>query len=187
MDRLVLQRARNGVLQLLVILCTAGVAEMARAQEPQGSQHQVHGDWVVRCVSRKDAPPCDMVQVLTHKETRRPIMVFSIGHAGQQEQFGVRIGVPLGVLVSGGAVVRIDDKEELRDFKFTRCLATECQIEALLEPDKLQSFRQGERGFLAILNAEGKPLILPLSLKGFTIAMEEVATRNRSWAKDHGK
>ena len=30
----------------------------------------------------------------------------------------MRIGVPLDVMVSGGVVVRIDDKEEFPDFKF---------------------------------------------------------------------
>ncbi|MCO6181008.1 invasion associated locus B family protein [Ciceribacter sp. RN22] len=167
------------VFTLLLTLAAAGAVS---AQGTDGTRNQAYGDWSLRCVQRNDAPPCDMLQVVSNKDGQ-PVMVFSIGHAGRREEYGVQIGVPLGVLVSGGALLRIDDKDEIKDLKFTRCLPTGCQIEARLGPDRLEPLRRGGRGIIAVLNGQGKPLIFPVSLKGFTAAMEAMVAKNRSWAK----
>lgn len=164
---------------LLSSLAAAGVVS---AQSPAGTENQTYGDWTVRCGEHDNAPPCDMLQVVFDKE-KQPVMILSIGHAGHQEQYGLQIGVPLGVLVSGGVLLRIDDNDEIQGLKFTRCLSTGCQIEARLAPDRLESLRRGKRGILAILDGGGQPVVFPISLKGFAASMDVVATKNRSWAQ----
>lgn len=152
--------------------------EAARAPD-QTSEN--YGDWTVRCVARTDLPPCDMIQVATTTGTNEQVMRFSIAHAGKEETYGVQILVPLGVLVSGGVLVRIDDKTDVDGLKFTRCEAAGCFIEALMGSDKLAPLRRGEKGVVAVLNRNGEPLAMPVSLKGFAAAMDAMAARNRAW------
>lgn len=176
-------QARIRSLGLLAVLSIAATTVAGAAQNAQDPQNQVSGNWTVRCVSREGAPPCDMFQIVSDKNSHQPLMIFSIGHAGRQEQYGLQIRVPLGVLISGGAVIRIDNKAEIKELKFTRCTSTGCLIEARLDPAKLQPFRQGGRGFLAVLDGRGKPLLFPISLNGFTGAIDSMTAKNQAWAK----
>jgi invasion protein IalB len=167
---------------VFIVLAAGGMTTLSRAEDNKG-EHKVHGAWTVRCLQRKDAPPCDMVQVVSKKETKQPVMVFSIGYAGKEDRYGARIGVPLGVLVSGGVAIRIDDKDVIDELKFVRCMPTGCQIEGQFEPASLEALRRGQEGGLAMLNGAGKLVVLPISLNGFSAAMDEMVAADKAWAQ----
>lgn len=147
-------------------------------------EREVFGDWAVRCVAREALPPCDMVQFATDRESGAPVMQFSVAHAGRKPSYGIQIMVPLGVRLAGGIAIRVDDEPAIADFKFTRCETTGCFIERVVRADVLEPFKAGDAGVLAVIDRAGKPLVIPLSFKGFTKALTTMTTRNRAWANN---
>ena len=162
----------------LLVLGWAGSPGDAVAQQ----QNEVHEDWSVRCVERESLPPCDMVQFVTHNENGEPVMQFSVAHAGHEDHYGIQIMVPLGVRLSPGVAIRIDDGSLLDGFQFTRCEVAGCFIERLATADVLKPFQAGNAGVLAVLDRRGQPMVIPLSFKGFTRALAAMTERNRQWA-----
>jgi invasion protein IalB len=178
-------------LSLGLLTLTAGYAGIGHAAEPApkapDQSADVYGDWTVRCAAREGVPPCEMVQIATNNTTREQVMRISIAHAGQAQSLGVQMQVPLGVLLTGGVLVRVDDKQTVGEFQFTRCEAMGCLIESVVKPETLAPFRTAEKGILAVMDRQGKPLVLPLSFNGYSAAMDAMSSKNILWAKDAKK
>lgn len=51
-----------------------------------------------------------------------------------------------------------------------------------MQPDELQPFKAGIAGVLGVIGANGQPMTMPLSFKGFTEALRVMTDRNRNWA-----
>lgn len=178
-------------LSLGLLALTAGYAGTAQAAEPApkapDQSSDVYGDWTVRCAAREGVPPCEMMQVATNNTTREQVMRISIAHAGQAQSLGVQMQVPLGVLLTGGVLVRVDDKQTVGNFQFTRCETTGCLIESVVTPETLAPFGTAQKGILAVLDRQGKALVLPLSFNGYQAAMDAMSSKNIRWAKDAKK
>ena len=159
----------------LALGCGAAVAAPSQRME-------TYEDWTVRCVERENLPPCDMVQFATERDSGEQVMQVSIAHAGKENAYGVQIRVPLGVLLDRGAVIRVDAEEPLTGFTFTRCHASGCYIERIMQPDELTPFKTGIEGVLGVIGADGRPMTLPLSFRGFSEALRVMADRHRDWA-----
>jgi invasion protein IalB len=178
-------------LSIGIWLLTSGLFGEANAAEPlqapapkaPDQSSDVYGDWTVRCVAREGVPPCEMAQIAANNTTHEQVMRISIAHAGQSESLGVQIQVPLGVLLTGGVLVRVDDKQTVGNFQFTRCEANGCLIEGVVTPETLAPFRKASKGILAVLDRQGKPLVLPLSFEGYEAAMDAMSSKNIRWAK----
>ena len=105
-----------------------------------------------------------------------------LAHAGRQAAYGVQIMVPLGVRLTDGVAIRVDEGSPLDGFKFTRCEAGGCYIERVVTADTLEPFKAGNTGILAVIDRSGQPLVIPLSFKGFTKALAAMSEHNRQWA-----
>lgn len=171
-------RAMRRALTVPIMLASAIWAGQAWAQP----ESEIHQDWAVRCIEREALPPCDMVQFATQDDSGEPVMQFSIAHAGDKASYGIQIVVPLGVRLPAGVVVRVDNAQPLEGFAFTRCEVTGCFIERIVAIDVLEPFKAGNAGVLAVVDRAGEPLVIPLSFKGFTKALEVMTERNRTWA-----
>ncbi len=165
---------------LTTLLALAGLSLGANAEPSQ--QSETHGDWTVRCVERVDLPPCDMIQMASHKESGEQVMQLSIAHAGKVDVFGVQFLVPLGVRIDEGVAIRVDEQVPMTDYDFTRCAAEGCYIEKTVGHKEMDVFRRGKAGILVMLEGDGEPLVVPLSFDGFTDALKVVEKRNRNWA-----
>lgn len=143
-------------------------------------------DWVVRCVERADLPPCDAVQTAFDRATQQRVMLTSIAHFGNDDEIGIQIWVPTGILVSAGILFEIDQKDRaLETLQFTRCEADGCFIEAIVTEDDLSPLKKGNEAAIAVLTSAGQPRIVGLSLSGFTKAFKEVKEKNRNWFKNN--
>ncbi len=157
-------------------------AENSVASAPDQSSES-YGDWTVRCVNRDGLPPCDIVQFVTNDKTKEQLMRLSIAYSGQAERYGFQIQMPLGVIISGGVIVRLDDKENWGNLKFTRCEVSGCYIETVITADTLDPFRRANKGVVAILDREAKPMVLPISFNGFSAAMDVMSQKNITWVR----
>lgn len=145
-------------------------------------QSEVYGDWTVRCVPRENLPPCDIVQFAKHRESGTQIMQFSVAYGGKGDSYGVQIILPLGILVAGGVLIRIDDETDLTDFAITRCEAVGCFVERMLLSKDIKPFETGSKGIIAVMDRDSRPLVIPLSFSGFSEALATMVRRNTEWA-----
>ena len=165
------------------LLCLSVMTvQMASAQSNDEMETTTFKDWVVRCVDRADLPPCDAVQTAFNSNTQERLMLTSIAHFGSNDDIGIQIWVPTGILVSGGVLFEIDQKTQaLQELRFTRCEADGCFIEAIVNENDLTALKKGNQAAIAILSSTGQPRVVGLSLSGFTKAFNEVKRKNKSW------
>lgn len=95
--------------------------------------------------------------------------------------------MPLGVRLANGAVLLVDGKADVMNFSFSRCEAWGCLVETATDTGKLQAFRRAEKASLTVLDGQGRPFVLPLSFKGFGVAVDAMDTRNRAWGSEQKK
>ncbi|MGC6517075.1 MAG: invasion associated locus B family protein [Candidatus Puniceispirillaceae bacterium] len=158
------------------------LSQNALAQSDEQVSTTTYKDWVVRCIDRTDLPPCDAVQTAFDTQTQERVMLTSIAHFGGEEDIGVQIWVPTGLLVSGGVLLEVDQTTQaLNALKFTRCETDGCFIEAIVSEADLDPLKKGNQAAIAVLSSTGEPRIVGLSLSGFTKAFEEVKRRNTKW------
>lgn len=165
------------------LLCLSVMTvQLASAQSNDEMETTTFKDWVVRCVDRADLPPCDAVQTAFNSNTQERLMLTSIAHFGSNDDIGIQIWVPTGILVSGGVLFEIDQETQaLQELRFTRCEADGCFIEAIVNENDLTALKKGNQAAIAILSSTGQPRVVGLSLSGFTKAFNEVKRKNKSW------
>lgn len=167
---------------LLYILFICAATSGAFAQSSDDVTTTTYKDWVVRCIDRTDLPPCDAVQTAFDTKTQQRVMLTSVAHFGNNGEIGVQIWVPTGLLVSGGVLFEIDQKNQVLDaLKFTRCESDGCFIEAVVTEADLAPLKKGNQAAIAVLSSTGEPRVVGLSLSGFTNALKEVKSKNKAW------
>ncbi|MET3438034.1 invasion protein IalB [Sphingomonas sp. 1185] len=153
------------------------------AQSAPASQPERYGDWSVLCVERAELPPCEVVQGVQRKDGDTQQLRFSFAYAGQGDRYGVQFQVPLGVLVQTAPLIRLDEKTDIPGFRITRCEADGCFIDRVMTRVEIEPFFKATKGLIAVADRSGKPVVLPLSLNGFSQAMQVMTVRNQAWAK----
>jgi invasion protein IalB len=136
-------------------------------------------DWTVRCGRRKEGPQvCEMQQQQTDKEGRT-VMAVAVGQVPGSSDLGLLIMVPLGVLLPAGVTLQIDSSAEM-PLQVDRCERQGCRIEMLLKPDLLTKLKSGSKAkvFFEAFDPQGerRRLGVPISLLGFTAALNEVGS-----------
>jgi invasion protein IalB len=137
-------------------------------------------DWTVRCGRPSEQAPevCEMQQQQTDKEGRT-VMAVAVGKVPGASDLGLLIMVPLGVLLPAGVMLQIDSGSEM-PLEVNRCERQGCRIEMLLKPDLLARLKSGSQAkvFFEAFDPQGerRRLGIPISLLGFTAALDEVAS-----------
>jgi invasion protein IalB len=137
-------------------------------------------DWTVRCGRQNEQGPevCEMQQQQTDKEGRT-VMAVAVGKVPGSSELGLLIMVPLGVLLPAGVMLQIDSGSEM-PLQVNRCERQGCRIEMLLKPDLLTRLKSGSQAkvFFEAFDPQGerRRLGIPISLFGFTAALEQVAS-----------
>jgi invasion protein IalB len=137
-------------------------------------------DWTVRCGRQNEQGPevCEMQQQQTDKEGRT-VMAVAVGKVPGSSELGLLIMVPLGVLLPAGIMLQIDSGAEM-PLQVNRCERQGCRIEMLLKPDLLTRLKSGSQAkvFFEAFDPQGerRRLGIPISLFGFTAALEQVAS-----------
>jgi len=137
-------------------------------------------DWTVRCGRQDEQGPevCEMQQQQTDKEGRT-VMAVAVGKVPGAPDLGLLIMVPLGVLLPAGVMLQIDSGAEM-PLQVNRCERQGCRIEMLLKPDLLARLKSGSQAkvFFEAFDPQGerRRLGIPISLLGFTAALNEVAS-----------
>jgi invasion protein IalB len=156
-----------------------GAPEQAPPAESKLTERQFK-DWTVRCGRQNEQGPevCGMEQQTTDKEGRTVMAVF-VGKVPNSADPGLLIMVPLGVLLPAGVMLQIDSGAEM-PLQVNRCERQGCRIELLLKPELLARFKSGSQAkvLFEVFDPQGerRRLGVPISLQGFTAALEEVTS-----------
>jgi invasion protein IalB len=166
-------------------------AQATQEAQPQGAapqQQETEGtiterqfkDWTVRCGRQSEQGPqvCEMQQQQTDNEGRT-VMAVAVGQVPQTPDLGLLIMLPLGILLPAGVSLQIDGGAEA-PLQVDRCERQGCRVEMLLEPDLLNRLKAGSKAtvFFEAIDPQGERqrLGVPISLLGFTAALDEVTS-----------
>jgi invasion protein IalB len=157
------------------------------AQQPPGQQRLIPGggrdgqefqDWKLHCghAQGQTAEICEMRQTVVDAN-KKPVLLAIVGRLPNRPDPGLVMILPLGISIPPGVALKIDQGQEGRA-QVTRCLAQGCQVEVLLNPDVLASFKAGTKATVGfqVTDPQGKQqrIDVPLSLLGFSAALGEV-------------
>ena len=164
---------------------TAGETEGPVVQEPTATQGEqagetieaVHKDWQIRCLP--DPGGCYMYQLAVDAR-EAPVAEMSVVKVAQGNDVvaGFTIMTPLKTFLPAGAQVQIDNGKVQR-YQYEFCAEQGCIARFGVSEAGLNQFRAGNKVRVTVTSAENRdtPVILDVSLLGFTAAMADLATR----------
>lgn len=143
-------------------------------QAPKQTREQVQ-DWVVRCLEPQASQPkrCEMVQVLSDRNSKREVMVMVIGYTGEKASPQAVFVLPLGVLLPTGLTLKIDQGAP-KTVGFRHCEPQGCIAPWQMTEVDLGALRAGTTLTVSVNDHGGKSVDLPISLKGFTAALGKI-------------
>lgn len=146
----------------------------APAQELLEVVKATHGDWEVRC--NPEGADCFIYQLAMDSENN-PVAEFSLVRLadGAEPAAGVTVVSPLGTLLPAGVELQIDDGLAERH-PFTWCSQVGCFARFGVDAAAISSMKAGQvaKAVLVSVAAPDRPLLLEVSLTGFTAAYDSL-------------
>ncbi len=158
---------------------TVAPAPEATSEEEQPAEQvvAVHGDWQIRC--RNDDGSCFMYQ-LAIDAREIPISEVSVVPLSAEDGrvAGFTIVTPLRTLLTEGVTLQIDNGRQQR-YQFGWCTEAGCAARFAVREDGLNQFKRGNKARLTVRSVErpDAPVILDVSLSGFTAGFADLASR----------
>jgi invasion protein IalB len=135
-----------------------------------------YDDWQVRCAP--DGNECFMYQLALDQEDN-PVAEVSIVKlpASSDAAAGVTVVSPLGTLLTTGVVMQIDSGEK-RQYPFAWCSQVGCFARFGLAQQGVDAMKRGNASTLSLVsvNRPDAPVVLAVSLKGFTAGFDSLET-----------
>lgn len=132
------------------------------------------GDWEVRCSPEGDE--CFLYQLAVDSESN-PVAEFSVLKlpAGNEAVAGATVVSPLGTLLPEGVRIQIDSGEA-RQYPFAWCSQVGCFSRFALAQTSIDAMKRGRAGKVTLVSvgAPDQPVVLDLSLSGFTAAYDSL-------------
>lgn len=114
-----------------------------------------------------------------------PVMVGAITKVEGQEQELLSVTVPQGpqgIAIRTGVRVRIDDGEAI-PLRYTFCFAHGCMAEVPATDDLIARLKKGGNVVIALVDAGGNVLSLPVPLQGFAMAYDGEAVDSERYVE----
>ena len=170
-------------------LLLGGVAAFAQEAPAAPGRPEVKtvGDWAVRCFPVNNSNPCDMFQQKATQAGQR-ILTFSLAFVPSMNRHILQITVPLDVALQKGVTIGADSYTS-PVMKYRMCNREGCFVQ--LAPDnaviEAMARATGPNANINIVANSGKGFALPLSLKGFSAAHDDMVAQARAKAKPVAK
>ncbi|MFO1210648.1 MAG: invasion associated locus B family protein [Amaricoccus sp.] len=132
------------------------------------------GDWQVRCAP--DGNQCMMYQ-LALDNAKNPVAEVSILKLPDtaEADAGVTVVTPLGTLLTAGVAIQVDTGDTQR-YPFAWCSQVGCFARFGLTKPAIDAMKRGKSGKISLVSVgrPEAPVVLALSLSGFTAAFESL-------------
>ena len=147
----------------LLLLGTASQPAMA-----QGALKSEHGAWQLRCETPPGAPgeQCALIQSVTAEDRENVGLTVIVLKTADKQSRIMRVVAPLGILLTNGLGLRIDD-QDIGRAAFVRCLPNGCVAEVILQDDLIAKMRNGTDATFIIFQSPEVGIAIPVSLQGF--------------------
>ncbi len=161
---------------LLVASAAWAQESVAPAQDPEPEMEmKAFQDWEVRCEAAADR--CFMYQMVRNAAENpvAEIRIVDIEPRGEAVA-GATVVTPLGTLLDAGIVLQIDDNEA-RQYPFNWCTRAGCFARFGFTDAEVGAMKAGNivKMRLVSVSAPDQPVVLEISLSGFTAAYNEMS------------
>src|ERR1700761_6923454 len=176
--------ALTGIAAGLLLSAGAALAQGApdQAGQPKTDVLKTVGDWQVRCFAGQNANPCDLFWQQADPPTGPGIGTGSIAYSPGADRHLVVIIVPLGVSIPRGLVVQTDSYTSPA-MHYRMCSRDGCFVQMVVDNSMIESLaKSGPDAKFNIAGDDGKTYSLPLSLKGFSEAHDEMVSEAKAKA-----
>ncbi len=134
-------------------------------------------DWTVYCEDFEEDGEtfraCEMLQRVTVEDSGEVIMEVVVGYMPDRGMPMALFSVPLGIRLQPGLELQVDNNEPVR-IAVDICGEDGCMASMLFDEDMLRQFRMGTDGTVTIRDARNQSFDLPISMMGFTAALERI-------------
>ena len=160
----------------------ASGAALAQAPSDQPDLTKTVGDWQVRCFNAQNQNPCDQYWQQVDPSTGQREVTVSIAYAPGMDRHLVVITVPLGVSIPKGLTIQADSyTSPLMHYRM--CTRDGCFVQAADNSLVEALAKSGPDAKLNVAGDDGKTYSLPVSLKGFAAAHDEMVSDAKARAK----
>ena len=163
------------------LLLAAGAA-LAQAPSDQPDLTKTVGDWQVRCFNAQKDNPCGQFWEQADPRTGQREVTVSIGYSPGVDRHLVVISVPLGVSITKGLTVQTNSYTSPL-MHYRTCTRDGCFVQVVDNSLVEALAKSGPEGKLNIAGDDGKSYSLPLSLKGFAAAHDEMVSDAKARVK----
>jgi invasion protein IalB len=152
------------VIGLIIGWAVRGVATYS----PITESVTTYQDWRTACppAALKDQK-CQMIEDVLDSKTTQPVVRISISADNGKQELGLTL--PFGVALEPGVGV-ILGTDPVRVFPYRTCNTIGCIAVLPLDAKTLASFNSSKDGRILVAGLDGKPVAIPLSLKGYSEA-----------------
>ena len=157
------------------LMASATAAGAAPLPGGSSSLMETYDDWSVVCQVQSNVTSCAVRQIQTSKQTNQTVLAIEILGAPKDKLGGFML-LPLGLSLGQGAQLKIDEDAAGAAIAFTTCLPEGCVVPLDLGAEMTRRLRAGKSLTVNIIATNSaKPLMLPVSLKGFANALDRAS------------
>ncbi len=158
------------------VASAAGPAPVPVASDPVATT-AAYGDWVLRCQRVNDkSQACEVAQTIQVKDKDRtvPVAQITFSRAKSGEPLRIMVVLPTNIVLPSSAALALSEKDARPiELPWRRCIPGGCVAEVQPPADALKAYlTAAEPGRLTFTDATGRPMVLPLSLRGLQQAIE---------------
>lgn len=159
---------------LALLALGAVLPQHAPAQQTAAdSLRETYRDWIVQCQSSAQGPRvCEMMQQVDHEESGQRVMAFSLRPLPDNRLAVIAI-TPFGLRLADGMRVQVGD-QIVAQFPYDTCLSEGCLVTGVADDALVTQMRTGISGGAVFITRSGEPFGVPLSLMGFSSALERL-------------
>jgi invasion protein IalB len=173
----------TGAFAALALAAAAASAQQAPAAPGRPDMKTV-GDWQVRCFPVENTNPCDMFQERVAQQTQQRVLTFSLAFVPSMNRHIMQVTVPLDVALQKGVTIQTGDYKS-PVMKYRMCNREGCFVQLAPDNAVIEALSRATSAMATINIADdtGKNVPLPLSLKGFSAAHDDMVAQARAKAK----
>ncbi|MBY0530403.1 MAG: invasion associated locus B family protein [Xanthobacteraceae bacterium] len=151
------------------------VAAPLAAGAQYGTVKSVHNDWQIRCEAPPGAPgeQCALVQSVTAEDRPNVGLTVIVLKTADQKSRILRVFAPLGVLLSKGVGLKID-QTDIGSAQFERCLQNGCVSNVQMDEKLIAQLKSGKQALFYIYQTPEEGIGIPLSLSGFSAGFDRL-------------
>ncbi len=129
--------------------------------------------WQIRCGEVQGKKICEMVQRISVAKTGQRVAEFSIAKMDSKGVSRASVALPLGLAVQEKILMKIDDNKPV-SFRIKYCVPAGCVSNLSLKEKIINMMKKGNKLYIIAKSADGKPVNIVMSLKGFTKKNKEI-------------